>query len=169
MAQGDIERGDARRLAKALERADPDRHGTRQLYLESDGGLVSEALKMADVMREVGVTTIVRDGKVCASACASVLFVSGRYRTVERGGMLAIHSCFDVRNGRAASRCNAIISAHAETVGVSGFAMMALQEAAGSGGVIMFDTEDAACFGFTLKPGARPSKRTPPCVADLER
>jgi hypothetical protein len=167
VAKGDIDRGDARKLARALEKAGTDRHGTKVLYLESDGGLVSEALKMADIMREVGVTTIVRKDTVCASACASVLFVSGKYRTVEKGGMLAIHSCVDVRSGRVATHCNAVISAHAESVGVNGVAMMALQEAAGRDTVIVFNTEDAACFGLTLKPGARPSKKQPKCVREL--
>src|SRR5690606_7338556 len=111
IARGDIARGDARRLARALEKADRDRHGMKQLYLESEGGLVYDALEMVAVMREVGVSTVVRRDTVCASACASVLFVAGRYRTVEEGGLLAIHSCYDNRNGRAASECNAIISA----------------------------------------------------------
>jgi hypothetical protein len=167
VASGDIVRGDARRLARALERAERDGHGTRRLYLESAGGIVLEALKMAEIMRNVDVSTIVRKGKVCASACASILFVAGKYRTVEKGGMLAIHSCFDARSGRAASECNAIISAHAESVGVSGTTMMLLQEAARDDAVIVFDTDDAACFGLTRKPGARASRKTPKCMAEM--
>ncbi len=164
VAKGDIARGDARRLARALEKADRDRHGMKQLYLESEGGLVYDALEMAAVMREAGVSTIVRKGTVCASACASVLFVAGKYRTVEKGGLLAIHSCYDNRSGRAASECNAIISAEAEASGVSGLTMMALQEAAGRDAIIIFESDDAACFGLTLKPGAKPRKGNPPCI-----
>jgi hypothetical protein len=164
---GEIRQGDARRLERALEKAERDRHGTKRLYLESIGGLVVEALKMADVISADSVSTIVRKDKVCASACASILFVAGKYRTVEKGGLLAIHSCYDTRNGRAVSECNAMISAHAETAGVSGATMMALQEAAGSDTVIVFESEDAACFGLTLKPGSRPSKRTPKCVREV--
>ncbi len=164
VGKGDIARGDARRLARALEKADRDRHGMKQLYLESEGGLVYDALEMAAVMREAGVSTIVRNGTVCASACASVLFVAGKYRTVEKGGLLAIHSCYDNRSGRPATECNAIISAEAETSGVSALTMMALQEAAGSDSVIIFEADDAACFGLTLKPGAKPRKGTAPCV-----
>jgi hypothetical protein len=167
VASGEIKRGDARRLARALDRIDRDRHGTKRLYLESVGGLVDEALQMADIITATGVATIVRSGKVCASACASILFVAGKSRTVEQGGYLAIHSCFDPRTGRAATECNALISAHAEEVGVDGGTMMALQEAAGRDTVIVFEADDAACFGFTLKPGARPSKRTPKCVREL--
>jgi hypothetical protein len=167
VASGEIKRGDARRLTRALERADRDKYGTKRLYLESVGGLVDEALKMADILSATGVATIVRKGKVCASACASILFVAGKSRTVEEGGLLAIHSCFDPRTGRPATECNALISAHAETVGVDGVTMMALQEAAGRDTVIVFESDDAACFGFTLKPGTKPSKRTPRCVREL--
>ncbi len=65
------------------------------------------------------------------------------------------------------TECNAVISAYADAVGVSGATMMALQEAAGSETVIVFESDDAACFGFTLKPGTKPSKRTPRCVREL--
>lgn len=168
VTSGDIRNGDARRLKRALEEADRDRHGTKRLYLESDGGLVDEALDMAAIMREVGVTTIVRKGTVCASACASVLFVAGKYRTVEKGGLLAIHSCFDAITGRNATHCNAMISAHADSAGVDGLTLMALQEAAASAdAVIVFEADDAACFGLTLKPGAKPSRTAPKCVREV--
>jgi hypothetical protein len=169
VAKGDIKRGDARRLARALEKAGRDKHGTKQLQLDSPGGLVAEAFLMADIMDDVGVTTIVPRGALCASACASVLFVSGKYRTVEKGGALAIHSCYDSRSGKMMSDCNAMISAHAEAEGLSGTTMMALQEAAGSETVILFDDHDAACFGLTLQPGKRMSRKTPPCVAEAMR
>jgi hypothetical protein len=168
VAKGDIKAGDAARLARALEGADRDRHGTKYLYLESEGGLVVEALKMADIIHEAEVSTIVRKGTICASACASVLFVAGKYRTVEKGGLLAIHSCYDSRNGRSASECNAVIAAYADGGGVSGPTLMALQEvSAGSDTVIVFEADDAKCFGLTLKPGARPSKKAAPCVKQL--
>jgi hypothetical protein len=167
VASGEIGRGDARRLQRALEKAGRDSHGTKRLYLEGPGGQVAEALKMAEIITAAGVSTIVRKGKICASACASILFVAGRYRTVEQGGMLAIHSCYDTRSGRAVSECNAIVAAHAESVGVSGVTIMTLHEAAGTGAVIVFQSEDAACFGLTLKPGSRPSRKTPKCMREL--
>ena len=169
LAKGDIKRGDAKRLARALQKAGRDKHGTKQLLLDSPGGLVAEAFLMAEIMHDAGVSTVVPKGALCASACASVLFVSGRYRTVDKGGALAIHSCYDSRSGRMMSDCNALISAHAEAEGLSGSTMMALQEAAGSDTVILFDRDDAACFGLTLQPGKKMSRKTPPCVAKAMR
>ena len=165
VGSGTIQSGDARKLTRALGRAGRDEQGTKQLLLNSAGGMVLEALKMADVMSRVGVSTIVPKGSVCASACASVVFVAGKYRRLDRGGSLAIHSCYDSRTGSAVSECNAIISARAQAGGVSGLALMALQEAAGSRSIVVLDTDDAACFGLTLKPGAR-ARKVPPCLAE---
>jgi len=166
VASGPIQNGDARRLQRALDRAGRDDQGTKQLLLNSAGGMVLEALKMADVVADVGVTTIVAKGAVCASACARVLFIAGKYRRLDQGGALAIHSCYDSRTGSAVSECNAIISARAQAGGVSGVAMMALQEAAGSRSVLVLDQKDAACFGLTLQPGAR-VRKVPPCLSDV--
>ncbi len=130
LASGEIVPGDAPRLARALRRATPDAHGTRKLLLDSPGGSVVDALDMADLIGKIGVTTVVPAKAMCASACASVLFVAGRYRTVETGGQLLIHSCFDARSGRKMDQCDAYISARAQQQGISGRAMMAFQEMA---------------------------------------
>ena len=70
VARGVIEGGDARRLRDALQGADRDDWGNRQLVLESLGGNVGEAFLMVEVMEAEKVTTRVRAGKSCASACA---------------------------------------------------------------------------------------------------
>ena len=154
LATGAIGPGDADRLAAALRRATRDRHGTKELLISSVGGVVAEAWAMADVINQVGVTTIVPAGSLCASACASVVFVAGKYRTIQKGGQLAIHSCFDDRNGQKMDDCDALISARAEQEGISGRAMMAFQEMApGPDSAIVFDPANAACFGLTRAPG----------------
>lgn len=168
VATGEIKRGDTKRLSDALEDAERDKYGTKEIYLESPGGLVVEAMKMAGVLEAAEVTVIVRKDTICASACASILFVAGKYRTVENGGKLAIHSCYDTFTGKPQTECNMMISAYAEHLGLNGDAMMALHEAAGDA-LIVFDREDAACFGLTRKPGSRASKKTPPCIADMMR
>ena len=123
LAQGPIGPGDAGRLIRALRKASVDKHGTRALWLNSPGGTVLDAMNMADVINAVGVTTVVPAKAMCASACASVVFVAGKYRTVEKGGQLLIHSCFDARNGQKMDQCDAVISQRAEANGLSGRAM----------------------------------------------
>jgi hypothetical protein len=163
-ASGVINPGDAALLAAALDLATRGKSRTKQLILNSPGGNAFEALAMADVMDRVGVSTVVPAHALCASACASVLFVSGRYRRIEKGGYLAIHSCFDRRNGQAAAFCNAVISVHADREGVSGPAMMAFQQVAGTHAALLFDAKNAACFGLTKQTGRAGARAAAPCI-----
>jgi hypothetical protein len=165
LAQGEIVAGDAGKLVRALHRASVDKHGTRTVWLNSPGGSVIDAMNMADVINAVGVTTVVPARAMCASACASVVFVAGKYRTVEKGGQLMIHSCFDARNGQKMDQCDAVISQRAEANGLSGRAMMAFQEIApGPQYGVLFNAADAACFGLTHAPGKAEMGDNAPCI-----
>lgn len=165
LATGPIDEGDGRTLAHALARVPRDVHGTKELYLDSPGGSVVDAFKMAQVIDQVGVTTIVPAKATCASACASVVFIAGKYRTVDKGGQLLIHSCYDARNGRKMDECDAVIAALAQQQGISGGAMMAFQEVApGPNTGVLFTADDAACFGLTLAPGKAALGDKAPCI-----
>jgi hypothetical protein len=164
VATGEIVPGDARRLERALGLASRQKNGTKALLLASPGGSVAEALAMANVMDRVGVSVTIPAHAICASACASVLFVSGKYRSIDKGGGLLVHSCFDDRTGRKVDGCDLYIAAHAQQEGASGLAMMALQEAAGTNAAFLMNQAGAACFGLTRRAGhANPP--TPPCIA----
>jgi hypothetical protein len=165
LAQGEIQPGDARRLSSALNRVRRDSHGTKLLLLNSPGGTVADAWDMANVLDQVGVTTVVPNRAVCASACASVLFVAGKYRVVDQGGRLAIHSCYDARNGGKIDECDAALSVRAAQRGVSGIALMAFQELApGPDSIVVLDAKDAACYGLTRAPGKTAAGDNAPCV-----
>src|SRR3984893_812122 len=85
-ALGPIEQGDAAQFS-VLPKFDT-------LELDSPGGLVGEALRMAANMdARGGIRTVVKPGSSCASACAMALFVSGKTRIVYMGGRVGIHSC----------------------------------------------------------------------------
>lgn len=166
LAQGVVKDGDARRLTRALARVPRDRNGTKQLLLNSPGGTVADAWDMAEIIGRTGVTTIIPARAVCASACASLMFVAGKYRTIQPGGQLAIHSCYDARNGAKIDYCDAIISARAQQQGLSGIALMALQEIApGPNAIVVLDGKNAACYGLTRQPGHAELGDRAPCVA----
>ena len=168
LASGEIKPGDARRLIAALQRVSRDKQGTKEIYLDSPGGTVADALEMAQVMAQVGVSTIVPAKAICASACASVMFVAGKYRTVQKGGRLLIHSCYDARTGGKIDYCDAVISALAQKRGISGRAMMAFQEIApGPDSGVLFDAADAACFGLTRAPGKAELGDNAPCIQKI--
>jgi hypothetical protein len=74
-ASGPIEKGDAAKFAALPKFV--------TLELDSPGGLVDEALRMAANMdARGGIRTVVKPGSSCASACAMALFVSGKTRIV---------------------------------------------------------------------------------------
>jgi hypothetical protein len=93
-ANGFIVPGDTERLRVALQSADRDRWGNKDVALNSGGGSVTEALAMAELMDQEKVSTYVLAGGECASACAQIVFFSGIYREVFDGGRLGIHSGF---------------------------------------------------------------------------
>src|SRR5688572_6067959 len=90
---GPIEEGTAERFAGVLPRIAPLPHGMPILLLDSPGGSVAEAMAMSRLLDLHPFHTVVPDGARCASACASILFVAGTYRTVEPFGALGQHSC----------------------------------------------------------------------------
>lgn len=67
-AKGVIVDGDAERLRIALQSADIDENGQKNINLDSPGGQVNEALAMAAVMDQDKVSTWVLPGVECASA-----------------------------------------------------------------------------------------------------
>jgi len=72
---GPIEAGDDRQLRLFLSR--PGASQIKLVYLNSPGGMVYEAYKIAEIIRAAGLSTVVDAGRAsCASACTTV-FVGG--------------------------------------------------------------------------------------------
>jgi len=112
-ASGDIISGDATSLRaltgdkrNVLRR---NKFGLVEMYLNSGGGNIDEAMAIFDVMDKIGVATLVPEGSSCASACASILFLSGRMRHSD--GALGFHSCRKLEDSTMATynECNARI------------------------------------------------------------
>ena len=92
LLQGPIIEGDDARLdatITASNHAHPD-HYLRAIGLSSDGGLISEALKMSVRIKKLGLVTVVPEGSTCASACA-LLFASGSIKVLSVGSYLGVH------------------------------------------------------------------------------
>lgn len=77
LLSGEIQKGDAAKLAKTLMLAHP--FGTL-LYLDSLGGDVEEALRIASLAKVLHLPTVVASGGTCASACFFI-FLAGDSRT----------------------------------------------------------------------------------------
>lgn len=164
IARGPITSGDSLRLQFALREVGRDRLGDKRVALASDGGAVGEAFAMADHMEVEKVSTFVLPGTTCASACASILFVAGRHRSVLDRGRLGLHSCA-VQAGRERSPlCNELIARRAERRGVPYVPMLALLQSSDPRSMKWLRPEEADCWGLTRWPPN--ATRTPATTKD---
>ena len=62
-----------------------------KVQLESNGGLIYDGYVLGRTLRKFGATTVINNGKVCASSCA-VAFLGGKNRIIENTGTILFHS-----------------------------------------------------------------------------
>lgn len=148
---GVIEDGTADRFRELIRSVPPLPHGLPVLLLDSDGGLVSEALKLSAFMVLYPTHTVIPRDAMCASACASIIFIAGAYRTVEEGGAVGQHSC--AIDGRPDEECNQLIATHAMEHGVSHGSVAAFTTYVAPQDILWFSREDAEGWGLTRYPG----------------
>lgn len=86
---GDLTEGVAAQVA-ALLSSHPE---VKRLHLDSDGGLVEEAIEIGRLVRERHLSTHVADA--CASAC-TLIFLQGRRRTLGAEGRLGFHAPYEI-------------------------------------------------------------------------
>ncbi len=168
VGSGKIGFGDSERLRRALKGAGRDGFGHKTLWLDSPGGLASEAFAMVAVMDQEKVSTVVPSGAVCASACAQILFLSGIHRVVRDGGRLGLHSCHDARDRSRSMACNEVIAQNALARGTPYGSVLAFMHFTAPTQMRWLDSREADCWGFTLWPpgSGRGTKRgdAAPCI-----
>lgn len=111
---GPFEPGDSDRLKTILEDL-KGRGGTKPgeslatLSLDSRGGALEEGMRVGRLLRQFGVATVVRNGKLCLSSCA-IAFLGGTTpgaagptadRQLEIGGRLGFHAFYAPRDADA--------------------------------------------------------------------
>lgn len=92
LVRGPVVEEDAGRLDAAIKRIGenyPD-HRLRAIALDSPGGLLDEAKRMAGIIYSQGLATAVPEGAECASACV-LLFVSGSRKIAAAGAFVGVH------------------------------------------------------------------------------
>ena len=87
LLEGTIDAGDAERIAKQLADLEP---APEQVYLNSPGGSVQDALELGRYLRREGLNTALREGDICYSACPYLL-VGGASRDVPDSGSVGVH------------------------------------------------------------------------------
>ena len=152
---GPITQGDANRFSEMAPQIPAAAHGVPILLLDSPGGSVDEAMHISQMMESYHFHTVIPDKARCASACASIIFLAGTYRTVEPFGLLGQHSCS--LNGRADQACNDAIALHAVTKGVSHGSVAAFVTYTPPDDILWFSREAADGWGLTRYAGERES------------
>ncbi|WP_287013111.1 hypothetical protein [Actibacterium sp.] len=163
-AEGVIESGDHGKLIKALAATSELPHGYKVVLLDSPGGSVDAALEMSKILDSRPAHTVIPSGASCASACASILFIAGEYRTIETGGRLGQHSC--ATGGIPDEECNELLAQHAVAHGVSHGSVKAFVTYTAPEDMTWMTREDADCWGITRYPYTRQSGfgRSEPCA-----
>ncbi|WEX09949.1 hypothetical protein [Chelativorans sp. AA-79] len=121
-ATGSIDPGSASRL-----RAELDARGeyVKRVSLNSPGGALDDAILMAGMLRERGVSTVVEDGAICASSCP-LLLAGGKTREVGGQAAVGLHQFYTVTDAAVApaqamadaQMTTARISRHLQEMGV---------------------------------------------------
>jgi hypothetical protein len=87
---GDIVDGDAEALRLAIQSANDTGKLVSAVRLASPGGLLIEAVKIADIVRYAKVATSVPNNAVCASACF-VIFAAGSNKFASYTAQVGVH------------------------------------------------------------------------------
>ncbi|MCP3881780.1 MAG: hypothetical protein GY701_25835, partial [Sulfitobacter sp.] len=90
LLEGGIMAGDAERIEKQITALDPQPEG---VILNSPGGSVSDALRLGRYLRDAGLTTALRSGDICYSACPYLL-AAGTSRDVPEDASVGVHQHF---------------------------------------------------------------------------
>jgi hypothetical protein len=81
-----IEEGDYDRFKEALERGQP----VSEIIFFSPGGALEEALRIGRLIRSYRLTTHIRNGHECISAC-NFMFMGGTVREMDSQGVFRVH------------------------------------------------------------------------------
>jgi hypothetical protein len=91
---GDIVDGDADKVRRLIKAAQDSGRLVPGIRLDSLGGKLMEAVKIADIVRESGMATAVDEAAECASACF-IIFAAGIGKFAHYGARIGVHGASD--------------------------------------------------------------------------
>jgi len=108
---GNITPGDADLLKARIKEANDSGKLVTSLWLNSDGGNLLEAVRIADAVKFAKMTTNVGRSATCASACF-LIFAAGEAKYANNSARIGVHGASDkdVRSSRAATTSMADIA-----------------------------------------------------------
>jgi hypothetical protein len=88
--EGEIVAGDGERLNSRIREANEQNIVVSGIRLNSPGGLLLEGVKLAEIILQANIATVVANGKLCASACF-LAFAAGGEKYVSYSGKVGVH------------------------------------------------------------------------------
>lgn len=121
IGEGIISNGDDTKFLAAAKNADVDNKGYITFVLDSLGGSVSAAFSLVSAMDKFKISAVVPENALCASACASIVYISAERHLVVGSGKLGFHTCYTAidRKPEPSSVCNELIAQNAVSRGTS--------------------------------------------------
>lgn len=107
---------------------------------------------MSEIMAKYKIHTVIPDGARCASSCASIAFIAGKYRTMEAYGLLGQHSCS--LDGLPDKKCNDILSENAVQHGVDHGAVAAFATYISPQDILWLSREDVDAWEISRYAGS---------------
>lgn len=86
---GNISPGDGARIARQIDAREGET-APEQIFLDSPGGSVQDALELGRALRAAGLGTNMEDGAICLSACPYLL-AGGVTRRADEGARIGVH------------------------------------------------------------------------------
>jgi hypothetical protein len=100
------------------------------VVLDGPGGVLGEALLIAEEVRRRQLDTLVGPNRSCASACA-IVFLSGRVKYLASGAAVGLHSA-SYADGRADPEATELMAAYLSQVGVPNATLLRMARTAPS-------------------------------------
>lgn len=151
-ASGEIAGGDVERFLAVAPYATQDANGYRRIILESPGGIVDVAMRVAVLLRQWNFITFVDDD--CASACAMILYPAGVYSILGDKGRLGFHNCYSTRrDSKIIPECTEAIAQFATRNGMPYGSIRIFAGLRGGDEMLWVTNVLAHCYGFERLPG----------------
>ena len=123
--EGDLEIGDGEKFATLIRPPGPG-----LIIFDSNGGNLLAGLRIGEIARSRGFSTLVLDGRTCASACA-LAWLGGERRLLSPQARLGFHAAYALKNGanEVSGSANALVGAYLDRLNIPYEAIYELTDA----------------------------------------
>jgi len=144
--EGTLELGDGEKFATLARTPGPG-----LVVFDSNGGNLLAGLRIGELARARGFSTLVLDGRTCASACA-LAWLGGEQRFLGASARLGFHAAYESKDGAnlVSSSANALVGAYLDRLSIAYETIYELTDA-GPESIRWLTVADANRLGISTK------------------